>query len=926
MHYKSKCPALIISIIMFLFILSFAKTSLADGMYFKERLIPNPGEVSKLIHSPNQKAVIFWDPESKKETMIISTTAKSEDLANLCWLVPIRSTGDPTVKEFNFNIFTDIAKEFAPKISMPVYGFGISYGWGLGYHQGVVIPGVIEIDFEEIDIYDLYILYVTNSQTLLQWLHDHGFFVPDGAVDVFEEYTKDGCYFIANRIDLFNKHAGLLNALEKNLPDLLLELMEGKVTIDRVIWHVNQRILADAGDSVTYDTSIAGYFIDETEYTNTGKFPYLSNEANQKIFGKFSGLKKTINDLRSGIATPLSFEFFPSEEVPIYPLILTSLVPGEIHIEVYIIAPYKVFDLNGILTYDPPLSDSEIKKAASQNTITNDPFISFIWDFYYMPYYENEKEYKVFLSLPHYLESKITGEYGISLPQGDLWGTRMVYKGKAGYLKKDAMFINIWMKDYYINDGNYPVPDLFEMGPLYAQIFEPYRYLFVADLTGTAFKSNVNGETFECSSVMDLMLNPDNFLLAQDPKDPNDPVVKYWTDLGADPNLFGENDPNIAGLFDRDQFIVDLGLPIFADQNLRFKGSQAELIKSSGTLDWFSTVGGYGANGIKPFLLQPLEVYPYDGMPTYLPAYYRAIDVIKTSGKPYYSPELVFLLEGALWNSNITAWPNIAALEFTPQYFEDIIVTIEVTNGMNSDARTFPISVVEYPVENYPPVLQLDIEDQTFYVGKVNEYLINFIDPDCFIFCKSPDPKTSHVPGFPISEDFRTDMDELCRGLTLNYIDHDYCGPWVEDGPTYGLINPSTGLIRWSPEFKGIYEAVITCSDARGGTVFGEITIECIYPPQKNTYYQTPISPALYLFPFLTGSPLVSPGSMVYQPYGLFGHVYTHSRDVLKMMYLPGFPLFYQGVSGIQYFFHNESRNAFNGTDLLIGDMPWWAY
>ncbi|NIS50702.1 MAG: hypothetical protein GWN94_06240, partial [Phycisphaerae bacterium] len=54
-----------------------------------------------------------------------------------------------------------------------------------------------------------------------------------------------------------------------------------------------------------------------------------------------------------------------------------------------------------------------------------------------------------------------------------------------------------------------------------------------------------------------LMLNPANFLLVQDPNDPNDPVVKYWTDMGADPNLFGENDPNIADIFDRDSFIVD---------------------------------------------------------------------------------------------------------------------------------------------------------------------------------------------------------------------------------------------------------------------------------------------------------------------------------------------------------------------------------
>jgi len=110
-------------------------------------------------------------------------------------------------------------------------------------------------------------------------------------------------------------------------------------------------------------------------------------------------------------------------------------------------------------------------------------------------------------------------------------------------------------------------PDLFEMGPLYAQIFEPYRFLFIADYAGASIKAHdVNGHMQECNHITDLMLNPANFLLVQDPNDPNDPVVKYWTDeMGADPNLFGENDPNVAEAMGRDSFVVDLSLPIFAD-------------------------------------------------------------------------------------------------------------------------------------------------------------------------------------------------------------------------------------------------------------------------------------------------------------------------------------------------------------------------
>ncbi|MGA1865800.1 MAG: hypothetical protein ACMUHX_12155, partial [bacterium] len=132
-------------------------------------------------------------------------------------------------------------------------------------------------------------------------------------------------------------------------------------------------------------------------------------------------------------------------------------------------------------------------------------------------------------------------------------------------------------------------PYLFSMGPLYAKIFKSYRFLFIADYEGLDITvHDINGQASEYSQINEIMLNPNNFLLLQYPDDPNDPVVKYWTDLGADPNKFGkEADPNLKTLFGRD-FTVDLNLPIFADPNLRVGGSLAETIINSGTLGWTS--------------------------------------------------------------------------------------------------------------------------------------------------------------------------------------------------------------------------------------------------------------------------------------------------------------------------------------------------
>ncbi|MGA1841743.1 MAG: hypothetical protein ACMUIU_14055 [bacterium] len=474
-------------------------------------------------------------------------------------------------------------------------------------------------------------------------------------------------------------------------------------------------------------------------------------------------------------------------------------------------------------------------------------------------------------------------------------------------------------------------PDLFEMGPLYAQIFEPYRYLFIADYAGGEFTvaEQVHTHDCECSPLADLMLNPDNFIITQDPNDPNDPVVKYWTDLGADPNKFGEEaDPNLEDLFGRD-FIVDLSLPIFADPNLRMTtsgpGPTAQTIIDAGTLGWNATVNGYGANGIQAFLLQPLPIYPYDGMPTYIPAYYNAIDVIKTYGKAHFSPGLVFLLESALWNAGVKAWPNIAALDYTPQYFEDLIVTIEVTNGVHSDVRTFPISVVNYPVENYPPVVQLNILANVFMVGQLGEHVITFIDPDCFIFSMSPAPATTHVPGFPVSGSFRTDMDDLTFQATINGLSAYQYGPWIET-----IIDPCSGLISWVPKFEGANHIAVTCSDARGGTAFADTWIISV---SGGTWLNHP--PYIALRP--TEPMVVKAGEEVILHYPQFivvdadgdqlyasCNVGSCGRDT-NGNFIWKFQSNFPGSYLVEIVFY-DIRGGYAIMELFLDVKPWWSY
>ena len=48
---------------------------------------------------------------------------------------------------------------------------------------------------------------------------------------------------------------------------------------------------------------------------------------------------------------------------------------------------------------------------------------------------------------------------------------------------------------------------------------------------------------------------------------------------------------------------------------------------------------------------------------------------------------------------------------------------------MATDKETFPISVVNYPVTNNPPIIE-NVKDQVFEVGVTNYYRIVAIDPD----------------------------------------------------------------------------------------------------------------------------------------------------------------------------------------------------
>ncbi|MGA1845338.1 MAG: hypothetical protein ACMUIS_12310 [bacterium] len=166
-------------------------------------------------------------------------------------------------------------------------------------------------------------------------------------------------------------------------------------------------------------------------------------------------------------------------------------------------------------------------------------------------------------------------------------------------------------------------------------------------------------------------------------------------------------------------------------------------------LDFTATIGGYGVNGIGPTnFLYRIPSDPNDP------------------------------------NSPIS--PNMALIHFVPQTFDDLVLTIKVTDGYLSDVETFTISVVNFPVAgmNHPPYLE-ELNKVVGYVGK--ELTVPILATDS-------DPS-----------------DILIYTATIDGLPSYQYGPWQES-----IIDPFTGVLSFTPQFEGHHWIDIVVRDNRG--------------------------------------------------------------------------------------------------------------
>lgn len=263
-------------------------------------------EYGEKVYLPEQKAVISWDGEKKEERLLISTKIRMEDEGSFSWVVPISSEEKPEVEKGEVEIFFDLTKLFYPKES---FGF-------LGVQKGEEAGEVEVLETKKVDIYEIAILKATDGKVLINWLNNNGFFIPDKARGVLDEYVGGGFYFVANKVNLANLYRNLgmeeltFGEKEKECLSLVRE----------------------------------GFFLEER--FNKREIDYLLDEYSECQLAD-RRVVAALLELERGVATPLLIKFKPKKAY--YPFKISSINEGKTKVNVYVASDYPVKDSEGIL-------------------------------------------------------------------------------------------------------------------------------------------------------------------------------------------------------------------------------------------------------------------------------------------------------------------------------------------------------------------------------------------------------------------------------------------------------------------------------------------------------------------------------------------------------------------------------------------------
>ncbi|HHE64650.1 MAG TPA: DUF2330 domain-containing protein [Bacteroidetes bacterium] len=186
--------------LIFIFVLLMPITALADGGFF----YPMAG----VGHSADQKAILVYDPDFAKETMILHTEqdwTDSKHKEDFAWVVPepsLMSQGDFTTLANAEGAFEELYYLTEPRGNIfyepPVCGGCMRDNAGDEALSGEVTV----VESFQVENYDIQILTSEDSSDMQNWLEENGYSYSEESIPVLDYYIQKDWYFTAVKINM----------------------------------------------------------------------------------------------------------------------------------------------------------------------------------------------------------------------------------------------------------------------------------------------------------------------------------------------------------------------------------------------------------------------------------------------------------------------------------------------------------------------------------------------------------------------------------------------------------------------------------------------------------------------------------------------------------------------------------------------------
>ncbi|MEO0106405.1 MAG: DUF2330 domain-containing protein [candidate division WOR-3 bacterium] len=155
------------------------------------------------IYGKDQVAIIKILPDSE-ELSILVKVAWTTDYNGFAWVVPFPSL--PVVREINDSLFINLSA--LTSIQKNYGGCGRPYYGDNGYYYGDDYFKIIE--FKTIGFLQTVLIQTDNPDTLINWLINNGYRLPDGMRNMFQDYiNRNWQYFFITRADTNYNYYGI---------------------------------------------------------------------------------------------------------------------------------------------------------------------------------------------------------------------------------------------------------------------------------------------------------------------------------------------------------------------------------------------------------------------------------------------------------------------------------------------------------------------------------------------------------------------------------------------------------------------------------------------------------------------------------------------------------------------------------------------